>query len=213
VKHRFTVILLVGLLLLCGFWSACGSGSVISDFDRDGAVDSVDCAPENDEIYPGAVELCADETDNDCDGRVDCLDNDCEGLLSCGDDDDASPGDDDTSAPGDDDSASPGDDDTGDDDDTSAAGDDDTGDDDSSADDDDDTSATDDDDDTGGSSSTDPCCSPSLSPGMVGICLDQSAATTICMRGGQLAMECCQGTSMWSQDCVVAYENFGADCS
>ncbi len=67
-QRHFTPLLLVVLLLVCGAWIACGGGSILSGIDGDGAVDSVDCAPENGAIYPAATELCADEVDNDCDG-------------------------------------------------------------------------------------------------------------------------------------------------
>lgn len=40
------------------------------DSDGDGTPDSMDCAPLNPEIHPGAVEVC-DGLDNNCDGRID----------------------------------------------------------------------------------------------------------------------------------------------
>ena len=52
----------------------CGGGS---DFDGDGALDEVDCAPEDPTVYPGAAEVCDDGVDQDCDGLVDLLDPDC----------------------------------------------------------------------------------------------------------------------------------------
>jgi hypothetical protein len=167
--------LLIGCFaLLC---AACTNNASIYDFDGDGAVDAVDCGPQDPAIYPGATENCADEIDNDCDSWIDCADNDCQSEPACaGDDDDTSSGDDDTgdddTAPGDDDAgdddSSPGDDDTSPGDDDTYSGDDDTsGDDDSSSGDDDSSPGDDDtysgDDDTSGdddSSSGDDDSSP-----------------------------------------------------
>ncbi len=53
------------------------------DEDGDNYVWGVDCDDTNPAINPGAVELCADKEDNDCDSRLDCADLDCLGL-SCG---------------------------------------------------------------------------------------------------------------------------------
>lgn len=41
------------------------------DGDGDGACDRDDCAPEDSEVHPGAVEACDDQIDNNCDGEVD----------------------------------------------------------------------------------------------------------------------------------------------
>jgi hypothetical protein len=59
------------------------------DDDGDQAGDSLDCAPLDATIYPGATELC-DAIDSDCDGDlVDGeLDTDNDGLPDCADDDD-----------------------------------------------------------------------------------------------------------------------------
>lgn len=42
------------------------------DRDGDGVLESEDCDDEDDEVYPGANELCGDDRDADCDGD-DCL--------------------------------------------------------------------------------------------------------------------------------------------
>jgi hypothetical protein len=52
------------------------------DSDRDGVIDSQDCAPTDRQTYEGALELC-DGVDNDCDGAVDELyDLDGDGHLA-----------------------------------------------------------------------------------------------------------------------------------
>jgi hypothetical protein len=42
-----------------------------NDYDRDGYEFGVDCSDKNPEINPGALEMCLDGVDNNCDGRVD----------------------------------------------------------------------------------------------------------------------------------------------
>ena len=87
----------------------------VRDRDDDGYADEEcggeDCDDMNWYIHPGAVEICDDDTDNDCDDRTDCedtqcfgtedcpcmeeteatchdgLDNDCDGVKDCEDDD------------------------------------------------------------------------------------------------------------------------------
>ena len=54
------------------------SGAVV-DADGDGAPCDVDCDDGDDTVFPGAVELCGDRVDNDCDGVVD------EGCAACAD--------------------------------------------------------------------------------------------------------------------------------
>jgi hypothetical protein len=46
------------------------------DDDRDGYVDG-DCAPAAAAVNPGAIEMCDDTVDNDCDGQADGEDGDC----------------------------------------------------------------------------------------------------------------------------------------
>jgi len=110
--------LLLSLLIL--FAASCGGPST-DDFDGDGSVDSVDCAPDDPSIHSGAAEHCSDGIDNDCDGWIDCADGDCLALAECeaGDDDDTV-GDDDDSAGDDDETVGDDDDSAGDDDDDSA---------------------------------------------------------------------------------------------
>ena len=76
------------LLLLAG----CGSTANNGDFDGDGSIDAVDCAPSDAAVHPLADELCDDGLDNDCDVWIDCADNDCDTP------DGSDPGDDDDSA-------------------------------------------------------------------------------------------------------------------
>ncbi|MBM4354584.1 MAG: hypothetical protein FJ109_12480 [Deltaproteobacteria bacterium] len=63
------------------------------DDDGDKAADSVDCAPLDDKVYPGATELC-DGKDNDCNYIVDegFPDTDFDGWKDCTDPDDDNDG-------------------------------------------------------------------------------------------------------------------------
>ena len=45
-------------------------GGDLYDFDGDGSPDSEDCEPQDADVFPGALELCDDTVDNDCDGLV-----------------------------------------------------------------------------------------------------------------------------------------------
>ncbi len=87
---RRTVVFPVSLALLSG--SLLVVPGCPADGDGDGVADSVDCAPEDPSVYPGAAEVPGDGVDNDCDGAVD--------EEEAGDDDDAT-GDDDDDGPSD----------------------------------------------------------------------------------------------------------------
>ncbi len=62
---------------------------VCTDFDSDlyfeesGCGTVPDCNDKNSKINPGAVELCDDNIDNDCDSFFDCDDPFCKGTIAC----------------------------------------------------------------------------------------------------------------------------------
>ncbi len=71
-----------------GLMAIYGS-TICVDADLDGYFTSsacgnpVDCNDTDAAIYPGAIEVCNDFKDNDCDGFVDCNDQDCAGASVC----------------------------------------------------------------------------------------------------------------------------------
>ena len=67
-----------------------GDGDCIDlDEDRGGAV--IDCDDDDPTSYPSAAEICDDDRDNDCDGRVDALDPACGGCAGDGTCNDGNP--------------------------------------------------------------------------------------------------------------------------
>jgi hypothetical protein len=72
----------------CPNTTACG-GSACTDNDRDryfaeaNCGTAVDCNDNSAAVFPGAVEICNDNIDNDCDGNVDCADSNCIGNAAC----------------------------------------------------------------------------------------------------------------------------------
>ena len=71
-------ILAITLLFALG---ACGQATDLYDFDGDGSLDAVDCAPSDGLIHPGADDAVGDGIDNNCDG-VDGVDGDGDGFAS-----------------------------------------------------------------------------------------------------------------------------------
>ncbi len=80
---------LLGLLLATVLLWGCSPGSSTStfDFDEDGTVDAIDCAPEDPAIWPGAEDDWGDGVDSNCDG-IDGLDADGDGYAANGEGDD-----------------------------------------------------------------------------------------------------------------------------
>ena len=72
-----------GPLLLVALLAGCPEGEC-EDRDGDGTCDTLDCAPDDPDVHPGAQEVC-DGADNDCDGEIDnaSTDADGDGLQDC----------------------------------------------------------------------------------------------------------------------------------
>jgi len=77
VRAPWQALLLVALVAAAG----CADVSRRYDFDGDGAEDSLDCAPEDAEVHPDALDPFGDGLDSNCDG-VDGLDRDGDGFSA-----------------------------------------------------------------------------------------------------------------------------------
>lgn len=53
------------------------------DKDGDGDPNASDCAASDQSVHHGAIEVCNDGVDNDCDGQADCNDADCNSSPAC----------------------------------------------------------------------------------------------------------------------------------
>ena len=60
----------------------CADDDADSYFAQSNCGTSVDCLDSDASVNPGAIEVCDDGTDNDCDGKIDCGDNDCDAVCS-----------------------------------------------------------------------------------------------------------------------------------
>ncbi|MEE2828730.1 MAG: MopE-related protein, partial [Myxococcota bacterium] len=71
-------LLYFGLLV---FLSGCPEQAELYDFDGDGSLDSLDCAPFDPDVFPGAPDSVGNDIDDNCDG-VDGIDADGDGFAS-----------------------------------------------------------------------------------------------------------------------------------
>jgi len=92
---RISSFFILSILILavgCGGGGGGGGksgGPVCTDADSDGYYaesgcnTAVDCNDASSAVKPGAVEVCSDSLDNDCDGTIDCADDDCTADATC----------------------------------------------------------------------------------------------------------------------------------
>jgi len=62
---------------------ACTDADGDGYFAESGCGTSVDCDDNDPNVNPGAIEICDDGIDNDCDGMIDCADKQCGANSAC----------------------------------------------------------------------------------------------------------------------------------
>ncbi len=72
----------VGLGLMLSTYAGCyiQKETISVDGDFDGFGEGADCNDDDSSVFPGALEVCGDGIDNDCDGKIDDLDPECGGV-------------------------------------------------------------------------------------------------------------------------------------